>query len=129
MNRFAVFAEQDEELGAAPKQQQAAKTETKKIVVRKPKTAEPAQRAPVEGEDEFHITADQRAGQRGGRGGDRGGRGGDRGGRGGRGRGDGEYRGRGDGERRGRGDGERRGRGGFGGAAEGGADEVIGADN
>lgn len=43
MNRFAVFAEAEEQpAGAAPVKQQAPQKEaTKKVVVKKPKTAEP----------------------------------------------------------------------------------------
>lgn len=126
MNRFAVFADAQEEVGvAAPQKQAAPSKETKKVVVRKPKTAEPNQRAqqPADGE-EYQAVTDNRGPQRGGD--RRGGRGGDRprGGdgeyRGGRGRGgDGEYRGgrggdrpRGEGRGRGRGEGRGRGRGG-----------------
>lgn len=109
MNRFAAFAEQEENTVAAPQKQQAAPKETKKVVVKKPKTAEAGPRFTTGQDDgDYQQTTGERQQTRGGRGG----RGGDRprGGDGER----GGYRGRGgDGEGRGRGRGGRgRGRGG-----------------
>lgn len=126
MNRFAVFADAQEETAAAPQKQAAPPKETKKIVVKKAPRPD-APKAQADGE-EYQTTTD-RTNQRG-----RGGRGGDRPRTGG----DGErggYRGRGGdrprGEGRGRGRGGR-GRGGHDGdrprtAAVGGENEDINA--
>lgn len=102
MNRFAVFADAQEETATAPQKQAAPPKETKKIVVKKA----PRPDAPKAQDGEEYQTTTDRTNQRG-----RGGRGGDRPRTGG----DGErggYRGRG-GDRP-RGEGRGRGRGGRG---------------